>query len=389
MKIIKLAAICHFGLEAVTRREVENLGYDVVEVSDGRVIFEADFDGLIRANMFLRTVERIMILLAEFNAYSFEELFDNVYKIRWEEYVPEDGQFPITKATSVRSKLYSTRDIQSICKKAIVNRLTKFYTRISMEESGAKYPVRISILKDKVSVYLDSSGESLHKRGYRTFVSKAPMSETLAASIIMLTPYNKDRLLIDPFCGSGTIPIEAAMIAKNIAPGIKRKFVSMDWTNLISKKEWILVREEAFDEIVDDRDIDIQAYDIDFRILKGARANAQAMGCDNIIHFQERDIADFSSRKKYGFVITNPPYGIRLEDTKEVSGIYRTIGKKIREFDTWSFYILSGYNNIEDDIGKKATKNRKIYNGMLKTYLYQYLGKKPVKNERNNNSNIE
>lgn len=389
MKIIKLAAICHFGLEAVTRREVENLGYDVVEVSDGRVIFEADFDGLIRANMFLRTVERIMILLAEFNAYSFEELFDNVYKIRWEEYVPEDGQFPITKATSVRSKLYSTRDIQSICKKAIANRLTKFYTRISMEESGAKYPVRISILKDKVSVYLDSSGESLHKRGYRTFVSKAPMSETLAASIIMLTPYNKDRLLIDPFCGSGTIPIEAAMIAKNIAPGIKRKFVSMDWTNLISKKEWILVREEAFDEIVDDRDIDIQAYDIDFRILKGARANAQAMGCDNIIHFQERDIADFSSRKKYGFVITNPPYGIRLEDTKEVSGIYRTIGKKIREFDTWSFYILSGYNNIEDDIGKKATKNRKIYNGMLKTYLYQYLGKKPVKNERNNNSNIE
>ena len=386
MKIIKLVAITHMGFESVSKREIEELGYDVVEVSDGRIVYEADFDGLIRSNIFLRTVERVMILVGEFKAYSFEELFEYIYYLPWEDYIPVDGEFPITKATSVRSKLYSTRDIQSISKKAIATRLCKFYIKSKMEESGSKYPIRISILKDKVSVYLDTTGESLHKRGYRTFVSKAPLSETLAASIIMLSPYKRDRILVDPFCGSGTIPIEAAMIAKNIAPGIKRKFIAMDWKNLISSKEWLLVREEAFDEIVEDKDIDIQAYDIDFRILRGARANAVSANVDNVIHFQERAIQDFSSRKKYGFMITNPPYGLRLEDDYNTAQIYRTIGDKIREFDTWSFYILSGYKNAQKDIGKVADKNRKLYSGMLKTYLYQYFGKKPVRNERINYS---
>lgn len=387
MKIMKLAAITHMGFEAVSKREIEDLGYEVVEVNDGRVIYEADFDGLVRSNIFLRTVERIMILVGEFKAYSFEELFENIYYLPWEEYIPEDGEFPITKATSVRSKLYSTRDIQSISKKAVATRLCKFYTRSRMNEDGSKYPIRISLLKDKVSVYLDTSGESLHKRGYRTFVSKAPVSETLAASIIKLSPYKSDRILVDPFCGSGTIPIEAAMIAKNIAPGIKRRFISMDWKNLISSKEWLLAREEAFDEIKDEKDIDIQAFDIDFRILKGARANAVSAGVDKVIHFQERSIEEFSSRKKFGFIITNPPYGLRLEDERNMKEIYKTIGSKIKEFDTWSFFILSGYNNAEYDIGAKADKNRKVYSGMLKTYLYQYFGKKPIKNERINNSN--
>lgn len=388
MKIIKLVAICHFGLEAVSKREIEDLGYNVLEVSDGRIVYEADFDGLMRSNIFLRTVERVMILLDEFFATTFEELFDKIYKIIWENYIPENGKFPITKATSVKSELFSTRDIQSICKKAIAVRLSKYYTRVSMPEDGPTYPIRISILKNKVSVLLDSSGESLHKRGYRTQVSKAPLSETLAASLIMLTPYNAERILIDPFCGSGTIPIEAAMIAKNIAPGIKRKFISMDWNNLMSSKDWILTREEAFDEIKDNKEIDIQAYDIDYKILKSARNNAKSAGVEDVIHFQERDIKDFSSRKKYGFFVSNPPYGIRLENEEDIKFIYGCLGDIINEYDTWSFYILSGHPDAQKIIGKRATKNRKIYNGMLKTYLYQYIGKKPVKDERNNNSNI-
>lgn len=386
MKIMKLVAICHFGLEAVAKDEIENLGYDVIEVTDGRIIFEADIDGLVRSNIFLRTVERIMILIGEFTAYSFEELFDSIYHLSWQDYIPKDGKFDITKATSVKSKLFSVRDIQSISKKAIVSKLGSIYNMNIFDETGAYYPIRISILKDKVSVMLDTTGESLHKRGYRTRVSKAPLSESLAAALIKLTPYNSDRLLIDPFCGSATIPIEAAMIAKNIAPGIKRKFISMEWENLIRKKEWILIREEAYDEIKNNIEVDIQAYDIDYRILKAARNNADAAGVLDCIHFQERDFKDFSTRKSYGFVVTNPPYGLRLEDEYNVGEIYEEFGKKIKEFDTWSFYILSGYNKVEQCIGKKANKNRKIYNGMLKTYFYQYLGKKP-KNARNNNSN--
>lgn len=388
MKIMDLIALCHFGLESVTRREIEDLGYDVTEVSDGRVVFEADFDGLCRANMFLRTAERIMVRMGEFQAWTFEDLFDRIRRLPWEDFIPPKGAFPVVKATSVRSKLFSTRDIQAIAKKAVATRLCMRYGVNQMEESGETYPIRISLLKDKVTVAIDTSGESLHKRGYRRYVSKAPLSETLAAAIIQLTPYHADRILIDPFCGSGTIPIEAAMMAKNIAPGMKRTFPSMQWNHLISKKEWLLIREEAYDEIRDDVEINIQAYDADFRILRAARANAQAAGVDDVIHFQERRFEDFATPKKYGFVVTNPPYGIRMKDDEATWALYREIGEKIRGNETWSFYLLSGFEKAQQAIGRKADRNRKIYNGMLKTYLYQYMGKKPggthEKNRRRN-----
>lgn len=382
MKLLELIAVCHFGLESVSKKEIFDLGYEIKEVRDGRVIFYADYDGLCRANIFLRTVERIMISVGEFKALSFEELFENIYHLSWEKFLPKDANFPIVKAVSVRSKLFSTRHIQSITKKSIATRLGRLYSSSTLEESGAIYPIRVNILNDMVSVAIDSSGESLHKRGYRTRVSKAPLSETLAASIIKLTPYYPDRMLIDPFCGSGTIAIEAAMIAKNIAAGIKRTFPSMKWSNLITKKTWDMVREEAYDEIVESSDFNIQAYDIDESILRSARDNAIACGVDEVIHFQKRAIKDFSIRKPYGFVITNPPYGRRLESEEDIQKIYTEIGEKISEFDTWSFYVLSGYEEAEKYIGKKASKNRKIYNGMLKTYLYQYLGKKPPKVNR-------
>lgn len=381
-KTYELVAPCHFGMEAVLKREITDLGYEISAVDNGKVTFVADAEGICRANLFLRTTERILLKVAEFKAQTFDELFENVKAVRWDEFIPKDGKFWVAKASSVNSKLFSPSDIQRIVKKAMVESLKGVYHTDWFEENGAEYPLRISILKDVVTVGLDTTGVSLHKRGYRKYTAPAPLTETLAAAILLLSPWKGERMLVDPFCGSGTIPIEAAMIAMNIAPGLNREFISEKWSNLIPKKEWYEVAEEAEDLINHDAQTNIQGYDIDGEALKMARANAALAGVDKHIHFQQRDIINFSSPKKYGFVISNPPYGERLSTKDEMELLYRTIGNIINENETWSFFLLSGYENAQKAIGKKATKNRKIYNGMMKTYLYQYMGAKPPKPSR-------
>ena len=370
-------APCHFGLEAVLKREITNLGYELVRVNDGRVTFRGDIGAICRANIFLRTTERIQLCVGRFHAYSFDDLFEGTKALPWEEFLPKDARFWVTKATTKNSKLFSSSDIQSIVKKAIVERLKRKYGVQWFPEDGSEYPLRVFIHKDEVSITLDTTGESLHKRGYRKLTAKAPVSETLAAALIMLTPWNKNRILVDPFCGSGTFPIEAAMIGANIAPGMNREFTAENWKNLIEKKYWYDAVTEASDLICDDVDMDIQGYDIDGDVVRIARANAREAGVDHRIHFQQRPVSALSHPKKYGFVITNPPYGERLEEKEALPALYKEMGEAFARLSDWSFYILTSYGDAQRYIGRKADKNRKIYNGMLQTYFYQFLGPKP------------
>ena len=379
MRTFDLLVPCHFGLEAVLKREIYDLGYEITKVEDGRVTFEGDEEAICRANIFLRTAERVMIQVGRFKATTFEELFQGIKNLPWEEYIPEDGKFWVKKASSINSKLFSPSDIQSIAKKAMVERMKQKYHKEWFKEDGAAYPVRIFLLKDEVTVALDTSGDSLHKRGYRTMTSKAPLTETLAASLIMLTPWRKDRILVDPFCGSGTFPIEAAMIAANVAPGMNRDFTAEEWTNLIDRKLWYECVKEAEDMIDTTVKVDIQGYDIDGDVIKAARENAKRAGVEHMIHFQQRAVADLSHPKKYGFIITNPPYGERLEDKADLPELYTQIGQAYQRLDSWSMFLITSYTDTEKYIGRKADKNRKIYNGMLKTYFYQFLGPKPPK----------
>ena len=379
MRTFDLLVPCHFGLEAVLKREIYDLGYEITKVEDGRVTFEGDEEAICRANIFLRTAERVMIQVGRFKATTFEELFQGIKNLPWEEYIPEDGKFWVKKASSINSKLFSPSDIQSIAKKAMVERMKQKYHKEWFKEDGAAYPVRIFLLKDEVTVALDTSGDSLHKRGYRTMTSKAPLTETLAASLIMVTPWRKDRILVDPFCGSGTFPIEAAMIAANVAPGMNRDFTAEEWTNLIDRKLWYECVKEAEDMIDTTVKVDIQGYDIDGDVIKAARENAKRAGVEHMIHFQQRAVADLSHPKKYGFIITNPPYGERLEDKADLPELYTQIGQAYQRLDSWSMFLITSYTDTEKYIGRKADKNRKIYNGMLKTYFYQFLGPKPPK----------
>ena len=379
MRTFDILVPCHFGLEAVLKREIYDLGYEITKVEDGRVTFEGDEEAICRANIFLRTAERVMIQIGRFKATTFEELFQGIKNLPWEEYIPEDGKFWVKKASSINSKLFSPSDIQSIAKKAMVERMKQKYHKEWFKEDGAAYPVRIFLLKDEVTVALDTSGDSLHKRGYRTMTSKAPLTETLAASLILLTPWRKERILVDPFCGSGTFPIEAAMIAANIAPGMNRDFTAEEWTNLIDRKLWYECVKEAEDMIDTTVKVDIQGYDIDGDVIKAARENAKRAGVEHIIHFQQRAVADLSHPKKYGFIITNPPYGERLEDKADLPELYTQIGQAYQRLDSWSMFLITSYTETEKYIGRKADKNRKIYNGMLKTYFYQFLGPKPPK----------
>lgn len=379
MKKMELIAPCHFGLEAVLKREILDLGYEISEVEDGRVTFYGDADAICRANIFLRTAERILLKVGSFRAVTFEELFDKTKELPWEDYIPQNGKFWVAKAASVKSKLFSTSDIQSIMKKAMVRRMQERYCVEWFPENGASYPVRVFLMKDIVTVGIDTTGISLHKRGYREVSGKAPITETLAAALIMLTPWRKDRILVDPFCGSGTFPIEAAMMAANIAPGMNRSFLSEKWDNLITKKNWYDVIDEANDMICDDVEVDIQGYDVDSSVIKIARRNAREAGVDHLIHFQERDVKDLNHPKKYGFIITNPPYGERLEDKKDLPDLYRAFGESFKRLDSWSAYMITSYDDAERYFGRKADKNRKIYNGMLKTYYYQFLGPRPPK----------
>ena len=379
MNTFKLVAPCHFGLEAVLKREIIDLGYEISLVEDGRVTFEGDAEAICRANVGLRTAERVLLQVGRFKAETFDELFENTKALAWEEFIPKNGKFWVTKANSVNSKLYSSSDIQSIVKKAIVEKLKLKYRLQWFEEDGSEYPIRVNIMKDEVIIGLDTTGNSLHKRGYRPVAGAAPISESLAAALIMLTPWNKDRILVDPFCGSGTFPIEAAMMAANIAPGMNRSFVAMKWDNIIPVSEWEDVIDEA-KELVDlSVDVDIQGYDIDEEVLKAARMNAARLGVDKLIHFQKRDVKDLSHPKKYGFIITNPPYGERLEEKAALPPIYTALGRQFAKLDSWSAYVITSYEDTEKYFGRKADKNRKIYNGMIKTYFYQFLGPKPPK----------
>lgn len=377
MNRIELIAPCHFGLEAVLKREILDLGYEISSVEDGRVTFQGDAEAVCRANIFLRTAERVLLKVGSFQAVSFEELFEKTKALPWEAYIPKDGKFWVTKASSVKSRLFSPSDIQSVMKKAMVRRLQEHYHMEWFPEDGPEYPVRVFLIKDQVTVGIDTSGASLHKRGYREVSGKAPITETLAAALIMLTPWRGDRILVDPFCGSGTFPIEAAMMAANIAPGMNRSFTAEKWTNLIPKKLWYDTVDEASDLIREPEETDIQGYDADEDVIRIARRNAAEAGVEHMIHFQRRDVRDLSHPKKYGFIITNPPYGERLEDKKDLPELYRAFGESFQRLETWSAYMITSYEDAERYFGRKADKNRKIYNGMLKTYFYQFQGPKP------------
>ena len=373
MRKLELIAPCHFGLEAVLKREITDLGYDVEQVEDGRLTFIGDEEAVCRANVFLRSAERILIKVGSFHAETYEELFQGTKALALEEFIPKDGKFWVTKAASVKSKLFSPSDIQSVMKKAMVEHLKEVYKVNWFQEDGAPFPFRVFLMKDEVTVALDTTGESLHKRGYRKLTAKAPIAENLAASLIMLTPWKGDRILIDPFCGSGTFPIEAAMMAACIAPGMNREFTAEKWNHLIPSKEWYDAVDEAREQINLKIDTDIQGYDIDEKMVAIARENAKLAGVDSLIHFQKRGIDQLSHSKKYGFVITNPPYGERIEEKKNLPALYRMIGEKFQALDSWSLYLITAYDKAQEDMGLKAAKNRKIYNGMMKTYFYQYM----------------
>lgn len=379
MAIYEYISPCHFGLEAVLKKEIMDLGFEIVQVEDGRVTYRADESAIARANTFLRTTERVLLLMAKFKAETFDELFEKTKALPWEEFIPGDGKFWVAKATSIKSKLFSPSDIQSIMKKAIVERLKQKYHLDWFAETGAEYPIRVTFMKDEITIGIDTSGESLHKRGYRRLTSKAPLTETLAAALLSLTPWKRDRVLVDPFCGSGTIPIEAAMMGMNIAPGRNRTFLSEQWANLIPPKHFAAARTEADDKVLRDITLSIIGYDIDRDIVSAARQNAILAGVDHQIHFQAKPVSQLSSPKKYGFIVTNPPYGERLEEKAAMPALYKEIGEVFAKLDTWSYYIITGFEEAQKYIGRTADKNRKIYNGMMKTYFYQFQGPKPPK----------
>ena len=381
MRKFELIAPCHFGLEAVLKKEIIDLGYDVTLVEDGRITFFGDEEAVSRANVFLRSAERILIKVGSFHAETFEELFQGTRSLPWEEFIPSDGKFWVAKAASVKSKLFSPSDIQSIMKKAMVERLKGVYHVSWFEEDGAPFPVRVFLMKDEVTVGLDTTGESLHKRGYRKLTAKAPIAENLAASLIMLTPWRGDRILVDPFCGSGTFPIEAAMMAASMAPGMNRSFTAEEWPSVVGKRNWYDAVDEAQEMVDLQIETDIQGYDIDDAMVSIARENAKLAGVDKLIHFQRRPLSQLSHPKKYGFLITNPPYGERLEEKSALPALYKELGARYAALDSWSMYLITAYENAERDIGRKAVKNRKIYNGMMKTYFYQYMGPKPPRRQ--------
>ena len=377
MELFELTAPCHFGLEAVLKREILDLGYEILQVEDGRVTFSGDAEAVAYANLFLRTADRILLKVGRFEARTFEELFEGTKDLPWERYIPKNGKFWVAKANSIRSKLFSPSDIQSIMKKAMVERLKSRYHLEWFPEDGEAFPIRVSIVKDQVLVGLDTTGIPLHKRGYRVMTSKAPISETLAAALLMLTPWKGDRILVDPFCGSGTFPIEAALMAANMAPGLRRSFQAESWEHIVPGTCWQNAREDG-ESLIDRRaETDIQGFDIDGAVIRGARENARAAGVEKLIHFQQRPAAELSHPGKYGFLVTNPPYGERLEDKERLPELYRTLGERFAALDTWSLYVITGYEEAERFLGRKAAKNRKIYNGMLKTYFYQYPGHRP------------
>lgn len=376
MQKVELIATATFGLESVVADEVRGLGYEDVKVDNGKVTFTADISAIPRTNLWLRTADRVRLKIGEFRATTFDELFEKTKALPWSDWITEDAAFPV-EGKSVKSTLFSVSDCQAIVKKAVVESLKKTYKREWFEEKGPLFKIEVALLKDVATLTIDTSGTGLHKRGYRELIGAAPLKETMAAALIMLSRWKPDRVLMDPFCGSGTIPIEAALIGQNIAPGMNREFVSESWP-VIPKTMWREARAETHDLAQYDRKLEIIGTDYDDEILKVARRNAAEAGVDDQIHFQRMDVRDVRTKRKYGYLICNPPYGERLGEWKQVARLYREMGQVFAtELDTWSFYIITSDEEFEQHFGRTATKKRKLYNGNIKVDYYQFFGPKP------------
>ncbi|MFA1820751.1 class I SAM-dependent RNA methyltransferase [Virgibacillus oceani] len=374
MKEVTLVATAAMGLESLVADEVKQLGYEV-EVENGKVIFTAPLSAIPRCNLWLRTADRLKIVIGKFKAVSFDELFESVKALPWENYIEEDGQFPVT-GKSVKSKLFSVSDCQSITKKAIAERLKlKYGLASNMPETGALYKIEVSILKDEATLTIDTSGAGLHKRGYRIGQGEAPLKETLAAALVLLTNWKPDDPMIDPFCGSGTIPIEAALIGQNIAPGFNREFVSEEW-KLINEKYWQEAFEEAEDKAKYDQELEIYGSDIDHKSIQTAANNATEAGLGDLISWKQMQVKDLHISRENGYLIGNPPYGERIGDKSKVAEIYQALGEVMKDHTSWSVYILTAFEKFEHKYGMTATKKRKLFNGFIQTNYYQYFGKK-------------
>ncbi|MHB8172229.1 MAG: THUMP domain-containing class I SAM-dependent RNA methyltransferase [Thermincolia bacterium] len=377
MAKIELIATAAFGLEAVVAREVRQLGYEDVKLEDGKVTFSADEAAICRANLWLRTADRVLLKVGEFKAISFEELFEKTKALPWTDWLPVDANFPV-EGKSIKSQLFSVPDCQAIVKKAVVEKMKEKYKRPWFEETGARYTIEVALLKDMATLTIDTSGAGLHKRGYRKLSAAAPLKETLGAALVLLSRWFPDRALIDPCCGSGTIPIEAAMIGANMAPGLSRQFAAESWPNL-SAGLWGAAREEAEGLIDQEIQLKITGTDIDEEVLSLARYHARQAGVEKHIHFQKRPLAQIGSQANYGWVITNPPYGERLGELKEAETLYREMKQAFKTLDTWSFYIITSHPKFEQLFGRPADKKRKLYNGRIQCNFYQFFGPKPPK----------
>ena len=371
-----LIATCGFGLEGVLKEELKKLGFEIIQVENSRIIFKGSPEEIVKANLWLRIADRVLLEIGEFKATSFDELFEETKALPWADYIPQNGAFPAAKISSVRSKLFSKSDGQRIVKKAVADKLLESYKAKKLPETGAEFLIFIRILNDKVTLSIDTTGSGLHKRGYRKYGNEAPLRETLAAALVYLSKWTPERPFLDPMCGSGTILIEAAQIGKNIAPGLNKTFVSEDWEGFAPIYQKL--RREA-KEAENDLSFRLLGSDIDSASLKQARINADLAGVSDYIAFQKLDVSEISSKKKYGVLITNPPYGKRIGEIKKLKGLYQEMGKVFRRLPDWSYFILTAYPDFQKVFGEKATKNRKLYNAKILTYFYEYFGPLPPK----------
>ncbi|MDQ0218938.1 class I SAM-dependent RNA methyltransferase [Peribacillus cavernae] len=387
MKQFDIIATAAMGLEAIVAKEVRDLGYDC-EVDNSKIIYKGNVKAIARSNMWLRTADRVKIRVGEFKATSFDELFEKTKALNWEDYLPESAEFPVS-GKSIKSALFSVSDCQAIVKKAIVNRLQTHYNRTSwLEENGPLFKIEVALHKDIATLTIDTSGAGLHKRGYRTGQGDAPLKETLAAALIKLTNWYPDKPFIDPFMGSGTIPIEAALIGQNIAPGFNREFLSEEW-DWIGEKVWEEVRMEAEDLAKYDAPLDISGYDIDHKMVEIAKANSIEAGLGDLITFKQMQVRDVVTQKQHGVIVGNPPYGERIGDKKAVEQMYREMGQAFSKLDTWSIYIITSHPDFEKLYGKPATKKRKLFNGFIRTDYYQYWGQRPSRKPHNHASSSD
>ncbi len=375
MSKLELIATSTFGLEAIVAEEIKSLGYKEVKIENGRVLFKADETAICRANLWLRTADRIRIKLGEFKAVTFDQLFENTKALPWPDILPRNAAFPVD-GKSVQSTLFSISDCQAIVKKAVVESMKKRYRTEWFKEDGPLYRIEVSMLKDIATLTIDTSGPGLHKRGYRVAGNEAPLRETLASALVLIARWKPEIALIDPFCGSGTILIEAALIGQNIAPGMERTFASESWP-YIPKECWHEARRETHEQADYSRELDLTGTDISAKAVNIARKNAARAGVDQLIHFHTRPLSELSSKKKYGKIICNPPYGERLSELKDVEKLYKEMGKLFNTLDTWSFYILTAHDQFESLFNKKASKRRKLYHGNIKVHYYQYYGPRP------------